>query len=191
MATCSIKDCERKAFSRSFCTMHYARWRKWGDPTALKQTQLHGKTLEERFWARVRKTSGCWTWDGSRDSNGYGRINKNGRPALAHRISWELSTGRELERDQHVCHKCDYPPCVRPDHLFLGDPQANTDDKMRKGRHKYGTSKGEKHGCAKLTEQQVLAIRASFGPSRIIAEQYGISGRQVRDIRRKRVWRHI
>lgn len=191
MAICSIKDCEKEAFSRSFCTTHYARWRKWGDPTALKQNQLHGKTLEERFWARVRKTAGCWIWEGSKDKLGYGRINIDGAPTLVHRVSWQLKNGQELTKDQHVCHRCDYPSCVRPDHLFIGDPQANTDDKMRKGRHKYGHLQGEKHGCSKLTEQQVLAIRASVGPSRIIAEQYSISGRQVRDIRRRKVWRHI
>lgn len=190
MSKCSVERCEKKVLGRGLCSMHYARLRKYGDPLTVKIKQIHGATLEERFWANVRKTPGCWEWTGYRDPKSYGRLNVNNVPVLAHRLSWQINC-HEITADQHVCHKCDYPPCVRPDHLFLGDPQANTDDKMQKGRHKYGHLQGEKHGCSKLTEQQVLAIRASVGPSRIVAEQYGISGRQVRDIRRKKVWRHI
>lgn len=155
-----------------------------------KLSQVHGASLLERFEHYVQKGSGCWEWMSYRDPKGYGRINVSNKPLLAHRVSWELFR-HKLRSDQQVLHRCDNPSCVRPEHLFLGDHVANMADKMAKKRHRYGVSRGSAHGCAKLTEDQVRAIRKSVGPSRIVAEEYGISGRQVRDIRRRAVWRHI
>ena len=103
--------------------------------------------------ARVTKTATCWEWTGSRDRKGYGRIRVNDRPELVHRVSWELFNG-ESPADKHVCHRCDNPSCVRPEHLFLGDPIINVADKMAKKRHRFGVSRGSAHGCSVLTENR-------------------------------------
>ncbi len=190
MTTCCIKECERPVFACAMCSLHYTRVRKYGNPNRVRLNQLHGATLMERLLHYTRKAEGCWEWQGYRDPNGYGRLNVRNYPELAHRISWTLHRS-ELEPGQQVLHHCDNPGCVNPDHLFLGDPAANVADMHAKGRARKRASHGEAHGCAKLTEVQVREIRASSGPSRIIAEQYGVSGRQVRDIRAGRVWRHI
>jgi hypothetical protein len=155
-----------------------------------KQFQLHGLSLEDRFWAYVDKSGDCWEWTGYRDTNGYGRLNVKNRPLLAHRLSWEFSRGK-ITPKEYVCHRCDNPRCVNPDHLFIGDQQDNMDDKMAKGRHNYGVSLGEKHGCAKLNSDQVLAIRAATGTISEIARRFGMSRTQTRDIRMMRVWRHL
>jgi hypothetical protein len=95
------------------------------------------RRIEERFWPRVRKTAECWAWEGKKDADGYGNLHAKFRgknsPMRAHRISWMLSTGLEPGR-YYVCHACDVPSCVRPDHLFLGDHQANMNDMYAKGR---------------------------------------------------------
>lgn len=190
---CSVNGCGNDAHARGYCVRHYGVWRRHGDPTRAKFRR--GISIAERFMQYVKQSSGCWEWQGYRDPNGYGRLNirqpkKTYVPKLAHRISWELFRGA-ISPEQHVCHKCDNPSCVNPEHLFLGDAAINCEDKIAKGRMRFGVSRGEAHGCAKLTEDQVRAIRASTGPSRIAAEKYGVSGRQVRDIRNRRVWRHI
>ena len=88
------------------------------------------------------KDSGCWEWIGARDRHGYGRyycrlkyksIGKKNH-TLAHRFSWEHFKG-QIPLNLFVCHKCDNPPCVNPEHLFLGTTQDNTRDCINKGRH--------------------------------------------------------
>jgi hypothetical protein len=94
-------------------------------------------TIEQRFWAKVRKRDGCWEWTGAKNADGYGMIGVNGvghkRHAPAHRVSWELHYGH-IPTGMWVLHHCDNPPCIRPDHLFIGDRSANMKDCAAKGR---------------------------------------------------------
>lgn len=95
------------------------------------------RPIADRFWEKVQKSDGCWTWTGSRYHNGYGYLHFGTRterkPLRAHRVSWELHNGDILD-GLWVLHRCDNPSCVRPDHLFLGDRKANMEDCSRKGR---------------------------------------------------------
>ena len=95
------------------------------------------KTLKARFWEKVDKTDDCWVWISSKISSkpnrGYGRIWVNGKPELAHRISWEIANG-PIPKGMQVLHRCDNPSCVRPDHLFLGTQRDNMQDSIEKGR---------------------------------------------------------
>jgi len=190
MATCCIKGCEKNALARGMCAMHYRRQSLYGDPTAVKLRQLHGADLATRLAHYTKKGAGCWEWTGSRDPNGYGRLNIGGYPALAHRLSWQVHC-HEISPEQHVLHRCDNPACVRPDHLFLGDQADNNHDMIAKGRFSPGVSLGEDHGHAKLTDDDVRAIRAHPGPQTAIAKQFGISQAQVSDIKRRKSWAHL
>ena len=103
--------------------------------------------LEATFWERVEPepTSGCWLWIGGTDANrqdrrrrvGYGMFYGGGRMIRAHRFSWELHYG-PVPVGLWVLHKCYVPICVRPDHLFLGDNQANLRDLVAKGKFPNG-----------------------------------------------------
>lgn len=100
----------------------------------VKRKQL---TTEERFWSAVEKRgpTECWEWKRSR-SYGYGQFKFEGGGVRAHRYSWQLHNGKKIPNDLHVLHRCDNPPCVNPNHLFVGTPLDNTMDSVRKGRHK-------------------------------------------------------
>ncbi len=77
--------------------------------------------------------SGCWLWTAYVDRDGYGNITINRKPTPAHRASWELFKGT-IPKGLLVCHKCDTPACVNPDHLFLGTHKDNIRDSFAKGR---------------------------------------------------------
>lgn len=190
MKICCVDGCGAAHLALGYCVKHYTRFRKYGDPNTVVQKQMHGATLAERFGANVEKTDGCWQWTGYRGQNGYGRLNIAGRPVLAHRISWELHN-EPITSDQHVLHRCDNPPCVRPDHLFLGDQAANNADMRAKGRFRPGATHGSEHWAAKLTENDVREIRASSDHPQQIADRFGISRRTVRAIRAMQSWRHL
>lgn len=149
------------------------------------------KTFEERFWAKVQKTPTCWLWKESKTNKGYGRIKRDGRNVLAHRASYELTYGPIPEGEGYhgmcVCHTCDNRVCVRPDHLFLGSQGDNMADKKEKSR----AASGDRNGRAKLTAEQVLAIRAATGSQVKIASAYMVSKSLVGYIRTGKLWAHV
>jgi hypothetical protein len=112
----------------------------------------------------------------------------HGNHRLAHRVSWELHHG-EIPDGMQVCHKCDTPSCVNPDHLFLGTPQENHADMRRKGRSV--PPRGERNGHAILTEAQVRAIRQDPRTARRIAPEYGVKEWTIHGVKSRRTWAHI
>ena len=89
-------------------------------------------TPSERFLAKIDRTGECWIWVGARNQHGYGVFYINGADHRAHRVSWFLHYGEWPASP--VLHTCDTPPCVRPDHLFLGTQADNMRDASAKGR---------------------------------------------------------
>lgn len=107
----------------------------------MQTTRMDRPPDVARFWNAVRVTpelDGCWTWTRSKDTRmGYGRLHVRGLSTVAHRASWQIQTG-PIPSGMCVLHRCDNPPCVRPDHLFLGTKGDNNADRDSKGRGRPG-----------------------------------------------------
>jgi len=118
--------------------------------------------LAERFWAKVQKAEGCWLWTASVNATGYGIIGSD-QPertmVLAHRVSYEMASG-PIPAGIEVCHTCDTPACVRPDHLFLGTHKENMEDMSRKGRS--GRRFGMANNKSRLTREEALEIQRRY-----------------------------
>lgn len=91
------------------------------------------RPLSERFWERVDKSGECWVYTGYTNPKGYGVVGLESGNKFAHRVAWELTNGL-IPDGLWVLHRCDNPPCVRPEHLWLGDNTDNQRDSVRKGR---------------------------------------------------------
>lgn len=146
-------------------------------------------TPEQRFWPKVNKTETCWLWTGYTMPFGHGQIHTRYGAKLVHRLSWELHYG-PIPDSLEVCHHCDVPQCVRPDHLFLGSQADNMRDAYSKNR----LAKGERNGHAKLAECDVLSIfdmRSRGEKETVIAEHFNVSRGTINSILRRQNWKHI
>lgn len=133
--------------------------------------------------------AGCWIWTGGWKANGYGVLNGHSN-VLAHRASYEAFNG-EIPEGYEVCHRCDTPACVNPEHLFVGTTRDNARDSANKGRRKFNRMPGERNPSARLTEQDAIAVFHDRRPARAIAEELGVSESLVRHIRTGRKWASV
>jgi len=137
--------------------------------------------------------SGCWLWFGPCRDNGYGYMWNGSRKESSHRISYRLFRG-ELASGSNVLHRCDNPACINPDHLFAGSQRQNLIDCVNKGRHRPYAAKGGQNPKAKLTDEQILEIRAiprTMGALAKAAPRYGVTRATLCAIRNGRFWKHL
>lgn len=125
------------------------------------------------------KENGCWLWIRTKDGRGYGSIKWEGKRIAAHRASWEIHVG-PIPKWALVCHTCDVPTCVNPDHLWLGTPNDNMVDMIKKGR---GKSYKFPTRTSKLTADDVAFIKSGSASKEFCAKKYGLSERYIRRIR--------
>lgn len=182
MTECPYPECKRKVAAKGWCASHYRHiYVLKQEPRPIKPRL----SPIERLWARVEKTKECWLWLGACSSKGYGVIGggRTGSTIYTHRLVWESING-PIPAQLEVCHLCDVPRCVRPDHLFLGTHRQNMTDMARKLRS----------GVAVLTEGQVrevMRLRSMGLPRRDILQATGINLSTLKDLLRGKNWSHI
>jgi len=163
---------------------------------ACRDKGKHG-TLEERFWRDIVKTRTCWNFQKT-GWRGYGRLSLDHRHVSAHRYSWELHFG-PIPDGLLVCHHCDNPACVRPDHLFLGTDAMNAADRNRKGRTIIGSRenipRGADHYLTTLSNADVRKIRRLFAKGNItkteLGARFGVGRTCIYHIINRTSWAHI
>jgi hypothetical protein len=154
-------------------------------------------SVEERMRNYIEKPgplpTKCWIWQGQVHDYrwGYGSIKWNGQNVKVHRASYMLHVG-DIPEGMLVCHHCDEPLCINPDHLFLGTDADNNADMVAKGRHI--ALKGSDQGCAILKEEQVaeiLRLSAEGRSTSWIVRRYGVAYTTICDIIHGRSWAHV
>ena len=150
----------------------------------------------ERFWAKVRKSDGCWDWAASL-TKGYGQFWLDGKQVKAHRVAWFLEHGEWPPADKLVCHSCDNPKCVNPAHLFLGSALDNNRDMIKKARNRTAeptklSHPGENNPSARLTWPLVEEIRAKHRTGQYtnyaLAAEYGVCQQSINNVVNFRTW---
>ena len=163
-------------------------------------------TIKERFWSKTETSTEhsyngtpCIDWTASGDGKGYGRFRVNGGLQRTHRVSYQLKHGT-IPSGMCVCHHCDRPVCVNPEHLFLGTQQENVDDMRAKGRAV--NVKGTLHPKARLTVSDVVLIKiflqrhpSERGPSggqcNFLGRWFGVGSKAITGIKSGRNWAHV
>ena len=165
--------------------------------------------------------SGCWLWDAGIDRDGYGRTSmprSEGKKRHVHRIAYDAFVG-PIPSGMYILHSCDVPACCNPDHLRPGTAAENAADSIRRRRKPCGENhplrkdpsrcargadngaytkpqkrpRGESHGCARLTLEQVVSGRVRFSQglvsARALAKEWRVSVGHTYNVLRGRSWR--
>lgn len=151
-------------------------------------------SVEERFWRYVspEPNSGCWLWEGAMTKGGYGMLNINGPRKLASHISLEMAGRPRPSPRAFACHHCDMSSCVNPEHIYWGDYVTNAADSIQRGRFVLPRwRRGEENNKTKLTTAQVLEIRASTEPTKVLMARFGVSQYAIWSIKTRLTWKHI
>lgn len=187
MTTCDQDDCNDDVVARGWCSLHYDRWRRHGDPqgggrrkTALGEAK---RWFEEHV---VLQTDDCIIWPYSKLPRGYGTLGKE----YVHVLSCIYGHGSRPKGYEAAHGPCNQASCMNPRHLRWATVSENRQDKYRDGTVNSGT----RNGGSKLTADQVLAIRAAVvggQVQRAVSIKYGISNQQVSRIITRKKWSHL
>jgi hypothetical protein len=142
----------------------------------------------KRLWSKVgiQASDECWPWKEHLDKDGYAPFRIGSKRYKASRLVFYLKTGQD-PGDLEACHKCNNPTCCNPEHIFAGTSSENRQQAVRERRGFVG----ELNGRAKITADDVLAIRASSQTNEKLAVKYGLHSSVISKIRRRDIWKHI
>ena len=146
----------------------------------------------QRFWSKVDinlNNNSCWEWTACHNLKRYGLFYFSNKMYSAHRIAYMIERGN-IPEEMFVCHRCDNPTCVNPNHLFIGTYLDNVRDRDIKNRN----AKGSKQSKAKLTEEVIPVIRELLREGfsqQNIAYKYGVSQVQISLIKSGKIWKHV
>jgi len=152
------------------------------------------KAIERKILSKLSsQPNGCMEWSAGRHPQGYGLVGIGKRKFYVHRLVMCLKLNRVITSKEHVCHKCDNPPCANPDHLFLGDAKKNMKDRDKKGRGR--VARGSKSGQSKLSESEVIKLRNMYATGNHsfsdLAGMYSMTAYAIYGAVVGRTWKHV
>jgi len=183
---CSEPGCSTEAKLRGLCQRHYDRARYNG---SIEVRPCAARNARRAFLLKHQKTSTdeCVLWPYGLDSDGYGQMFWNGVSMTASRAMCLLAHGAPSPPNAEAAHRCGDPACINPNHIRWATPRENHADKRLHGT----LAIGERHGRAKLTENDVRSIRTSRKSLSDLARQYGVSAAAVRMAQSGKTWGHV
>lgn len=186
MKTCIIDGCLAPSYEKSMCSRHYSNSWRHGDPHYISRALQHWTVAQrlEYFGWDVRE-SGCWEWCARRTPDGYGQFKMDRTQKWAHREAYKEWVG-PIPDGMVVCHKCDNPPCINPDHLFVGTQADNIADMRGKGRARSARGLDDKT----VAEIKRLYRTGEYGQKALEA-QFGLSGGTVSKIMNRKIYKEI
>lgn len=190
---CSVIWCNRKPKARGLCPACYQRFQRGLDPNLQPRPKADSELseidrLRFRGWAVVKRDTPnaegpCWEWQGNRDEKGYGTLSlPPKRTVFAHRLAYEVWVA--FPGNLSVLHHCDNPPCINPNHLWLGTAEDNLRDMATKGRG----------NTVRLSPEQVLLIRgrkAVRGSWTAWGREFGVSPSAIRLAYKRLTWKNL
>lgn len=177
-----------------FYVMPYQLRNGEGKHCSRKCQHDHRITRLEYFFKNISHEAhpeDCWIWTGRRIKFEYGTMVIKRKNCTAHRVSWTFHYG-EIPKGMCILHHCDNPPCVNPDHLFVGTYLDNAKDRTKKQRGHMPS--GSKNPMSKLNEEQVIEIRrrlANGEKTKILAKDFNMERKTIDNIKTRRSWKHI
>lgn len=185
---CSVKNCTKPILARGFCSAHYNKWRKYGDPL---HARMIARGSHAAWLADAAKTHSddCLLWPfKSLQTSGYSLVMRKGRPSSGHRIVCEAVNGPSPSPMHQAAHSCGNKLCCNPRHIRWATQSENEADKIGHGTH----VKGERNPMAKLDTGKVAKIREaiSLGMSQqSVADQFKVSRRCIGMIANNSTWK--
>lgn len=190
--TCSVETCDRETYRNGYCLAHNARLMRNGDVMASKPIQARAKNGEPLKWLMEHVNHGgdeCLIWPFYRDDKGYAAIVWDGMSRTAARLMCAEAHGKPPQPDMESAHSCGqgHEGCIHPGHLRWATKKENGEDKSAHGR----SLRGEKSYLAKLTEDQVLAVKRRLAAGERqseIAADLGVSHQLISAINTGHCW---
>ena len=183
---CRVSGCEKKPHGHGLCSIHYMRWRRHGSPTAGSTPRGAAAAFIIRAIRHVGDD--CLLWPYAKSSYGYGHATKNLRHVDSHVQVCEAAHGARPSVGHEVAHSCGVRLCCNPAHLRWATRRDNRADSLLHGTRR----RGEQHGQAKLTTEQVLEIRARPDDApRDLATEFNVNVTTINMIRWRATWRHL
>ena len=179
---CKIEGCGKRVEARGWCSAHYTRWKRHGDPSVTnKAPNGAARAKIEEF--KAAQTDECLEWPYSKHNGGYGQTGEG----TVHRIICKEVHGAPPTPGHYAAHRCGNAPCCNPRHIYWATPRENQADRVVHGT----SNRGRRNWQAQLDEAKVREIRklvSAGGNHRVIAERYGVTRLVVTKVANRHTW---